>query len=541
MMRTTLIALFLAASLAGAGDSEAEKQFRDAWWRESSESDLPKALAAYRRAAAADGPAEVRAKALLKVAECLKRLDKAQEAMQVLDRLRKEHPGQKEVLDKADRLVKEWTAIDLRTSYSDWYRRYLFSPEFQQDVVDRVLGLPNDEDAEAYLLSLGEAAIPALREAIKSKNAELVSSAMNLLLLLGDLPSAKLLLDDHEWAIHTNSWRAILDASADSRERVAREIDNPAPMAVLLQAAATSPAALLKALGEDAGARLAVENGEAAKALIEALYATRSPAVHRSLADLGVHPKSPAGVRELAAAGLVRNGWIGGTAEDWLEWARDCDVFDYRMAAYAAIGRTLRPGAEEVIDSVFGDLRDVGKIRRDLQTELSAAFAGGLRRNGLSLQLSWSPDRVLEYIRVCLNADDEDTTTEFIRWLRSDRSRGGNVANALLLEPEKFKFDDPAEAALPWYVYYFDLDDPDQALAQARWTRSMQRAILRNWETWDDVRKSAVLKLCSYGMIGYPAQQRALGKALIELTKGKELSAKLAGQIEALAERSDDC
>ena len=540
MMRTTLLSLFLAASLAAAGDSEAEKQYRDAWWRESSESDLPKALAAYRRAAVADGPAEVRAKAMLKVAECLKRLDQPSEAMQVLDKLRQEHPGQKEVLAKAERLVKEWTAIDLRKSYSEWYRRYLFSPEFQQDVVQRVLGLPDDEDAEAYLLSLGDAAVPALREAVKSKNADLVSSAMNLLLLLGDLPSAKLLLDDHEWSTRTDSWRAILDASAESRERIVREIDNPAPLAVLLKAAATSPAALLKALGEDAGARLAVENNEAAKAIIEALYATRSPAVHRSLADLGVHPKSPAGVRELAAAGLARSGWIGGTASDWLEWARDCDVFELRKAAYTGIGLRLRPGSEEVIDAVLDDLRDVGRIRRDLQTELSAAFATGLRRNGLSLQLSWSPERVLEYIRVCLNPDDEDSTTEFIRWLRSDRSRGGNVANALLLEPEKFKFDGPAELGLPWYVFYFDVDDPDQALAQARWARSMQRAILRNWETWNDVRKGAVLKLCSYGMIGHPPQQRALGKALIELTRGKEIPAKLAAQIKALAEREDD-
>ena len=85
------------------------------------------------------------------------------------------------------------------------------------------------------------------------------------------LPSAKLLLDDHDWAIDTKSWRAILDASADSRQRVAQAIDNPAPMAVLLKAAATSPAALLKALGGDAGARLAVENDEAANAIIEAL------------------------------------------------------------------------------------------------------------------------------------------------------------------------------------------------------------------------------------------------------------------------------
>jgi len=541
MMRTTLIALFLAGSLASAGDTEAEKQYRDAWWRESSESDLPKALAAYRRAAAADGPAEVRAKALLKVAECLKRLDKAQEAMQVLDRLRKQHPTQRQVLAKADRLSKEWTAIDLRGSYSEWYRRYLFSPAFQQRVVDRVLVMSSDNDAAEWLLSLGEAAIPALREALKSKHAELVGDARDLLVLLGDLPPAKLMLDNQDWTRDSDVWSAILSASAESRAHVAQEITSPEPVARLLKAAATSPAALIKAMAGDAGARIATNDEKAAGAIIEALFYTRDTAVHQGIADLGVHPKSPVSLRPIAAEHLLEFGWIGGTANDWLEWARDCDKFDDRQAAFHRVGRTLRPGDEEVIDSVFDDLLEIGKIRRDLQFSLAGAFADGLQNNGMSQQLSWSPERLLTYFRVCLNPEEDDSTSKFIGALRSDRSRGTNVAQALLLEPEKFEFTEDDGFGQLWNVFSFNVDDPDEAMAQARWNRWIMRGIQRGWSTWTEERRLAVVRLAYHGLVGHASHQRALGELMTKMSEGQELSEKLAPAIKKLRERSDDC
>jgi len=159
----------------------------------------------------------------------------------------------------------------------------------------------------------------------------------------------------------------------------------------------------------------------------------------------------------------------------------------------------------------------------------------------MSLQLSWSPERLLTYLRVCLNPEDDDSTSEFIAALRSDRSRGTNVAQALLLEPEEFDFTDDDGFGQLWEVYAFNVDDPDEAMAQARWNRWIRYGIQRGWPTWTEERRLAVIKLAHYGLVGDPSHQRALGELLTKMSEGQELSEELAAAIKKLRERSDDC
>ncbi|MHC4956064.1 MAG: tetratricopeptide repeat protein [Planctomycetota bacterium] len=541
MMRTTALTILLAAATAFAGDSEAEKQYRDAWWRESSQADINKALEAYLRAAAADGPEAVRAKALLKAADCYKRLGKPEEALRTLEELRSKFPAQKEVLATAAQRAKEWTAIDLRKSYSDWYRRYLFSPEFQQQVVDKVLNLPMDGDAANWLLSLGDAAVPALQEAVKSKNEELVASAMDLLLKLEAIPPARVLLDNPSWAEKEFAWQAILRAPDAARLTLRGEIDNPATVAVLLKASATSTGALIQAMAGDAGGKVAVEKPKVASAILGALHNTRDPKIHAALADLGVHPKSPAPLRPIAAGLIARGGWIGASATDWLEWSRDAEHWDMRTVGVEQAGSSLGLEDGEAIDAILGDIEDVGKVRDELRGQLGDAFAKGLLKNGRVLQLSWSPERLQRYLKVGLHYDYDDAPIDFLRKLRSNRTRGSNVVEAILLDPVRFAPAEDGELGMFEYVILFEHNQPDEAFAAARWAGWAKRVFLRKWESWDDKQKIAALDLALRGLAGGAKHQRELGKALTEMIKGKQVTDGARERIKELSEREDDC
>jgi len=530
----------MLVGLAAAGDTEAEKLYRDAWWRESSKADYKNALDVYRKAVAAAGPATVRAKALLKVADLLKRLGRTEEAMVVLEDLRKKFPNEREVLATADIRAKEWTAIDLRQSYSEWYRRYLFSPEFQQRVVDEVLTLADGDTAMSWLLSIGDAAVPALQEAVKSKNDELVDRAIPLLLRLDAIPPAAVLLERMEWAGEDYAWLAILRADAATGQRLRDESKGATTLAQLIKAAATSPAVLLQVLAGDTGGRAAIEMEEAVAAILSALHATGDATIHAGIADLAVHPKSPAALRPLAAAQMLQSGWLGASAADWLEFARDADKFEWRRTALVWAGRTLQPDDGQSIDAILDDIADVGTVKEDLRGQLAVDFSKGLILNGRSLQLAWSPERLQRFFEVCLHAHYEEENIKFLQSLRSNRTRGSNVLEAFLLDPTKFAPDENDEMGLLWSIFDFEGDDPDDAFAAARWTRWAQRAYLRKWAGWNDKQRIAALDMAYVGLVGRGRAQRELAEAIDELNDG-EVSDGVASSLKRLREREDDC
>jgi len=246
MMRSTTTILlaaallafaFLPAALAGdepAGDSPAEQAYRDAWWAETSAGALDRALEGYRKAVDAEGPEAVRAQALYRMAVVLERIGKTDEAIRALERLAKDFAAETDLLAQARDRLEAWTAVDLRTGFDEWYRRYQYSPEFQARVVELVLKMsaakPEDvQSIKQELLTIGAPAIPALKAHLDSSNQELRSRCVDLLLKLGEIPPVRHLLETDLWyrtaAGGADNWRALLTAPEDARERLRVELD----------------------------------------------------------------------------------------------------------------------------------------------------------------------------------------------------------------------------------------------------------------------------------------------------------------------------
>ncbi len=136
----------------------------------------------------------MKARALYRKAIVLQRIGKTEEAIRTLERLAKDHPGEAALQTDARARLAEWTAVDLKTSFAEWYQRYQYSPEFQAKIVDLVLKLGSSDGtviqaASNELLTIGAPAIPALRQHVQSANTQLRYRVVTNLLLLGDVPS----------------------------------------------------------------------------------------------------------------------------------------------------------------------------------------------------------------------------------------------------------------------------------------------------------------------------------------------------------------
>lgn len=202
-------------------NSAAEQAFRDAWWAETGGGNLAEALALYEKAATAAGPTSVQAKALYRRAVVLQRIGKTEEAIQALERLAKTHPGETALQADARARLEEWTAIDLRTGFPEWYRRFQYGPEFQAKVLDLVLKLgsadvPTWSAAERELLAIGEPAIGALRAHVGARDSTMRHNIVKVLLLLGVVPDEVTTTFGY-WTQLYDTWGAILDLPDDRR------------------------------------------------------------------------------------------------------------------------------------------------------------------------------------------------------------------------------------------------------------------------------------------------------------------------------------
>jgi tetratricopeptide (TPR) repeat protein len=203
-------------------ESAASKAYRDAWWAETGGGNLNQALELYAKAIDAEGPASVKARALYRRAVVLQRIGKTEEALRALERLSKDFPGEAQLNTDARARLAEWTAVDLRSSFADWFKRYQYSPEFQAKVIDLVLrlGVPDEHEADKThreLLTIGEAAIPALKEHVRSKNTALQARALKTLLLLGVVPDELVEVAGWEgnWTNEAWAWVPILKLPAE--------------------------------------------------------------------------------------------------------------------------------------------------------------------------------------------------------------------------------------------------------------------------------------------------------------------------------------
>jgi|GEM_PF-6423498 len=232
----------------------AEQAYKDAWWAETGGGNLNEALALYEKAAAAEGPASVKAKALYRRAVIQQRIGKTQEAIQTLERLAKEHPGEAEVQSDARARLAEWTAVDLRTGFPEWYRRFQYGPEFQSKILDLVLKLGGNTDADVQaarqeLLTIGEPSIPALRAHLGTRNSRLAGKVVDTLLQFGEVPD-EIVGSYGMWTTSQPSWALIMDLPPERRAtlllRLGTALDSE--NALTLQAALQGPAACVESL-----------------------------------------------------------------------------------------------------------------------------------------------------------------------------------------------------------------------------------------------------------------------------------------------------
>ena len=234
MTRFLLVAMISAVALAQEKKTEAEELFEKAWWNETASGALDKALEGYKKAADATGPAATRARSLYRAAIVEQRLGRTDAAVALLERLARDFAGETELLKEAKTRLQEWTAVDLRKSFGEWYRSYVFSPEFQARVVDLVLRMGTaqpTESGEAWnqLLTIGEASVPALQEALKSSNLQLRGKATQLLLRLGVVPPTEALIGYREWMSASEDWLTLYRESGEAmRKQVEGLIHEPA-------------------------------------------------------------------------------------------------------------------------------------------------------------------------------------------------------------------------------------------------------------------------------------------------------------------------
>lgn len=387
-----VLCVALAAPAASADDAVKEdtpagKAFRDAWWAETGAGKLDQALDGYRTALTAEGSEAVRARALYRMGLVLQRMGRTDEALRAMQRLADEFPGQSALLARAKERLEEWTAVDLRDQFPEWYKRYQYSPEFQAKIVDLVLKLGATDGktqslARNELLTIGEPAIPALRQHTGSANRNLARNVNGLLLSLGQLPPAAGLFVETSWYRSGEFWKLLRGADeatqATYRQAAAAQKDDWLPRWVL--ATIDGPDAMLAEL------RTAASSGSVLNAVLVPWFAdgAASPGFFAALRAMVVDDSVPSMVRSALAYKLMPAFDFDGdephpyglTRDEVLRWARS-DSPAVRGAAWSAMGSAYVHGPEALAVAASRVLE--GDLSHAERKQVSGAIFGNLR------------------------------------------------------------------------------------------------------------------------------------------------------------------
>jgi len=454
-MRMTALVLAIAVTAAAQdADSEAERLYREAWWQETGAGALDKALEGYRKAADAEGPASIRARSLYQAAVVLHRVARTEEAIRTLERLSKEFPGEPEVLRLAKARLEEWTAVDLRTSFAEWYRRYVFSPEFQAKVVDLVLKLGTLNDPEAHpvkleLLTIGEAAVPALEEGLEGANALLRSRAILLLFQMSIVPSAKALLADTSWTLQPSHWETILRAEAPVRERLRAEATGESELARAIRATASGRREAFAALS-------AMKSVGFRAAFADAVWDPADAAMRKAVLDRFLTAEDAS----LEASRIAH--WFSEDPEVTLEklvrWATEARFVGSRAVAARWAGSRLKPEDEGALDALLALAAKEDATKPE--APLLSAVLEVLGAHPAVSSLRWTPARVRPILQVAQRLEPERAS-----WGAAPMPdpREGRCEGAFALLGS-LKAGDPGRAALADLL----LEDPLATLAVDR-------------------------------------------------------------------------
>ncbi|MBI4586299.1 MAG: tetratricopeptide repeat protein [Planctomycetes bacterium] len=156
-----------------AADS-AEDRLLKAELLEVSTGDLEKAMGIYRTISGDEKvPESTRARALLYLARCHRKLGEIEAAKKLLEELVKTHARERDILRQAQSFLRELSSGKPENPDFDWLKELEKSPEIQARVFDLAMNLVNlesDEGWRAYsqLLALGTLAAPVLERLVET-------------------------------------------------------------------------------------------------------------------------------------------------------------------------------------------------------------------------------------------------------------------------------------------------------------------------------------------------------------------------------------
>ena len=371
-------------------DSPAAQAFRDAWWQETGAGALDRALAGYRDAVAAKGSDAVRAKALYRMGLVLQRMGKMDEALAALKRLATEFPGETALLERAKQRLDEWTAVDLREQFPEWYKRYQYSPEFQAKIVDLVLKLgigdrKAQQEARQELLTIGEPAIPALEQHAGSANTVLGRYVVEILVELGRLPPAESALANTAWYRKSEFWKLLATADDATKQSYARAAaaasERKAWIAGWITATVQGPDAILARLRTDD-----TVSGSTLTAVLDPWFEkdAASASFMGALRAMVVDETVPPNARYNIAEGLkpsfdYESGKphpYGLTPEEVERWARSDDAL-VRRTAWRAMASTY-VHSQDALDAVSAHVL-ANQLQGQDREDASKAILGILR------------------------------------------------------------------------------------------------------------------------------------------------------------------
>ena len=442
--------------------SAAEAAYRDAWWEESGRGDLASALKGYLAAAAADGPAGVRAKALLAAGSAQQRLGKAESAIATFRQLLQQFPGEAAVVERARTHLRELTAIDLRQGYDEWHQRWLFSEEVQLQILQKLTqfgghvaafgGLSQAEEGDQKatlrqlrmeILGYGAGVVPALRKATASVNGALAEFAVGALFVLGDAPPAPALQQRFDtWGDDAANWRLLLALPRDRAAELRAAIRTEAAGADLLAGALQGPRQLLAAIVATTSFALALVDdssevlGAATEALLRADPESRGATV-TAVVDEAVPERVRRGMAIAFASEDVHE--LPLTAGQWLALGEK--LLDAELRASVCVHgavHQLRSDDGPLLDALLARIAAAKGEHRDRCVQ---SLCSGLQASVAPQQLPWTLVRLRRVLLLCRVTPN---TYDVRPWLRSLLR-----ADALRLQLAEALLGDPLAAANP--------------------------------------------------------------------------------------------
>jgi hypothetical protein len=525
----------------------AEQLFRDAWWAESGTNDTDAALRGYLAAVAAEGPAAVRARALLFAGRLQQKQGKADAALTTFRRVLTEFATENAIVNEARGHLRELTAIDLRQNYDEWYERRLFSEEVQLTVLGKIEALAALEGANqaeeperterrnrivrllAELRAFGKGAVPGLRKASMGGLQQLASTAIDLLFDLGEVPPVAALLANDDWLYDSGKLRLLV--TARQRERLP-EAPSDRLTARVLAAAWQGPHGLTTFVLEHGGRM----NSELTQSWVAAVL-PHAESRQRMLEALQ-GSMTAVGVRRAIEAAFTQ--WDDGNpwpAAQWLQLGTDPVCAETRTFAVTRVASVLGPDDAPILDSLLQWLVDRDAQPSGHDGTLVNAFATGLRDNPQPELLPWSTTRLLAVLVALPAHPDAQIDAVVTHLTRRDVTRT-LLAKTLFAEPlaiatafRQAGDDDAAADSLARSFVGASGTDADVQMHGRRWNVVLAESLASRWTTLDDPARLAALLLLR-GALCHQAEKKPIAKVLAELRGGA--SAPVQTAIDAL-------